>query len=97
MPINLSKNPPHDGARDVLNFHSISFADRKLKRSSSLRSVDNHFFAALKVLALSLTINSGAPLRTMNSFKPCLNSMTVMSLQSLRCAALVLGHVNSVM
>ena len=67
-----------------------------MKRSSSFRSVDNHFFAAWKVFALSLTISSGAPRQATNSFTLRLNSSTVISLHSFKCTALVLAHVKSV-
>ena len=88
-PIIRSKNPPHHGARDRLNFQRILRVATYFISSSSLV----HLVVTTIFLPLSLIMTFLVLLLATNSFKVHLDSSAIRYLHNVRCTALVVEQV----
>jgi len=92
--ISRSQNPPYQGARQGINFHSIPCFP---KPSCIVLEVNNFLkssAADMKVEALSDTSRFGKDLRYENCLNTCKKVSSDRSVTTSRCTALVLAHVN---
>ena len=90
----LSQNPPHQGARSIMNCQSTCLFARYCFTSLDLEIFLTSTDADLKVFALSVNNFGGSPLRLTNLRNACKKDVTVKLSVNSRWTARVDAHVN---